>query len=246
MFCFRSKRSATGHRPLPSAAKRTTEKSIVCYVTDGKSLTAAGRTSGRTARVLGKIRKAITAGVDWVQIREQDLSARDLLSLARQALQATAETPGANVRIILNDRVDVALAAGAAGVHLGGESLPLREVLRWQRAGHGPEDWLIGASCHSLAGACEAESSGASYIFFGPVFDTPSKRPFGPPQGVAKLAEVCRAVRIPVIAIGGVNRSNGDDCLRAGAAGVAAIRLFQEPRAAAELMRTIEAWHSER
>ena len=244
MFCYRSKRSATGHPPLPSAAEKTNQKRIVCYVTDGKSLTPGDHTSGRTAHVLGKIRKAITAGVDWVQIREQDLSARDLLSLARQALRETAAVPDAHVRIILNDRVDVALAVGAAGVHLGGESLPLREVLRWHRAGNGPANWLIGASCHSLAGACEAESSGATYIFFGPVFDTPSKRPFGPPQGVAKLAEVCRAVRIPVIAIGGVNRTNGDDCLRAGAAGVAAIRLFQEPSAAAELTQTIRAWHS--
>jgi thiamine-phosphate pyrophosphorylase len=212
-------------------------------VTDGRSLGAGDPSVGRPAQVLAKIRKAITAGVDWVQIRERDLSARDLLALARRAVRAAAQSHR-DVRIILNDRVDVALAAGAAGVHLGSESLPVRDVLRWCRAGNAPSNWLIGSSCHSLEGARGAESAGASYIFFGPVFDTPSKRPFGPPQGLGNLEEVCRAVGIPVIAIGGVNRANGEECLRAGAAGVAAIRLFQEPSAPLELERAIEALHS--
>ena len=183
------------------------------------------------------------AGVDWVQIRERDLPARDLLALARRVVRAAAPSHR-DVRVILNDRVDVALAARAAGVHLGSESLPVREVLQWCRAGNAPRNWLIGSSCHSLEGAREAESAGASYIFFGPVFATPSKIPFGPPQGLGKLEEVCGAVGIPVIAIGGVNRANGGECLRAGAAGVAAIRLFQEPSEPAELMRTIEALHA--
>jgi thiamine-phosphate pyrophosphorylase len=239
MSCCRSKHFATGHPPLPSAAEKTLRRHIVCYVTDGKSLTTGDRTAG----VLAQVQKAIAAGADWVQIRERDLPGRDLLSLARRAVgEATASA--ANVQIILNDRVDVALAAGAAGVHLGGESLPVVEVLRWCRAGNAPANWLVGVSCHSVAEALEAERAGASYIFFGPVFDTPSKRSFGPPQGVAKLGEVCRSVEIRVIAIGGVNEMNGAECLRAGAAGVAAIRLFQQPSATSELKRTIEALHS--
>jgi len=244
MFCFRWKRSVTGHLPLPSAAEKT-GKPIVCYVTDRESLgddVAAAQTAG----VLSKIRQAIAAGVDWVQIRERDLSGRDLLSLACQAVRTAAETRTADVRVVINDRADVAFAAGAAGVHLGEESLPVPEVVRWCRAGQAPSDWLVGVSCHSLEKVLEADSAGASYVFFGPVFDTPSKRSYGPPQGVRKLAEVCRAVEIPVLAIGGVDGRNAVECLRAGAAGVAAIRLFQQPSAAAELMRTIEALRSDR
>ena len=244
MFCFRWKRSVTGHLPLPSAAEKT-GKPIVCYVTDRESLGAEDIAATRIIRLLSKIRQTMAAGVDWVQIRERDLSARDLLSLACRAVSAAAETRTADVRVVMNDRVDVALAAGAAGVHLAGESLPVPEVVRWCRAGQAPPNWLIGVSCHSLERAREAESAGASYVFFGPVFDTPSKRPFGPPQGVRRLAEVCQAVEIPVLAIGGVDGRNAGECLRAGAAGVAAIRLFQQTCVSEELMRTIEALHSD-
>jgi thiamine-phosphate pyrophosphorylase len=240
MCCCRSKRSATGRPPLPSAAEKGSSRPIVCYVTDRKWLASGDQ----TADVLAKIRSSVRAGVDWVQIRERDLPARDLLSLARRALEAAAECRRADVKIIINDRLDVALAAEAAGVHLGSESLPVREVLRWCRAGHAPPHWLIGVSCHSLEEAREAERVGANYVFFGPVFDTPSKRPFGPPQGVGKLAEVCRAVKIPVIAIGGISETNSEQCLRAGAAGMAAIRLFQRPGTPVELKRTVEALHA--
>jgi len=208
-------------------------------VTDGKALGA----DDRIASVLARIQAAVAAGVDSVQIREKDLAARELLALSRTAVRAAEETGTANARVIVNDRLDVALAAGAAGVHLGGESLPAREAARWCRSGNAPADFLIGVSCHATEEAREAEDFGASYIFFGPVFDTPAKRRFGPPQGIAKLAEVCRAVRIPVIAIGGITEKNGPECFRAGAAGVAAIRLFQEADDAAELKRAIERLH---
>jgi len=203
-------------------------KPIVCYVTDRKS-----------GNVPTQIRAAAAAGVDWVQIREKDMCARDLLALARGAIEAT----GGEARIIVNDRLDVALAAGAAGVHLGGESVPVREVVRWCRSGNAPAGFLVGVSCHDLDQARDAESAGASYVFFGPVFDSPAKRAFGPPQGVARLSEACRAVRIPVIAIGGVNEENGADCIRAGAAGIAAIRLFQEPREPAALKEAVARMH---
>jgi len=166
-----------------------------------------------------------------VQIREKDLPARELLALAREAVAAAgAHPPGAAARalVLINDRLDLALSAGAAGVHLGRESAPPREVVRWCRSGNAPAGFRIGVSCHSLEEASEAESAGADYVFFGPVYDTPSKRPFGPAQGIAPLAEVCRALRIPAIAIGGVNEENAAECLGAGAAGIAAIRMFQE------------------
>jgi thiamine-phosphate pyrophosphorylase len=203
---------------------------IICYVTDRKSL---GEGEGG-AGVLGRIRAATAAGVDWVQIREKDLPGRELLGLAREAVAARGVA-----RVIVNDRVDVALAAGAAGVHLGRESLEARDVVRWCRAGNAPADFLVGVSCHSLEEARVAESAGAAYIFFGPIFDTPSKRGMGEPQGIARLAETCRGVAIPVLAIGGVSEENAGDCVRAGAAGIAAIRMFQDARDVAALKNSL-------
>jgi thiamine-phosphate pyrophosphorylase len=188
------------------------------------------------------------AGVDCVQIREKDMPARELLELARQAVAAAIvgavmDEGCAEVRVVVNDRLDIALTAGAAGVHLGRESVPARDVIRWCRSGNAPAEFLVGVSCHSLEDAREAESAGASYIFFGPVFDTPSKRAFGPPQGIRQLAEICCAVQVPVIAIGGVNRENGAECFRMGAAGVAAIRLFQEAVDPGTLADIVASFH---
>ena len=210
---------------------------IVCYVTDRKSLAEGDSGAG----VLGRIRAAIAAGVDWVQIREKVLSGRELLGLVQEAVAA-----GGGARVIVNDRLDMALAAGAAGVHLGRESLGARDVVRWCKSsgGNAPADFLVGVSCHSLADAREAESAGAAYIFFGPVFDTPSKRGMGEPQGVARLEEICRSVAIRVLAIGGVNEQNAGDCIRAGAAGIAAIRLFQDTRDAETLKDAVKRLHA--
>ena len=220
---------------MQNAAENSHTKPIICYVTDGNML--GGR--DRAESVLGKIRIAVAAGVDWVQIREKDLSARALLVLAREAVQAVAEI-GGGASVIMNDRLDVALAAGAAGVHLGGESISASDVASWCRAGNAPVDFKIGVSCHSLEQAHDAERAGASYVFFGPIFDTPSKRPFGPPQGIPGLVEVRQAAKIPVIAIGGINEKNAGDCLRAGAAGIAAIRMFQAATEPRDLANAIE------
>jgi thiamine-phosphate pyrophosphorylase len=177
--------------------------------------------------VLERIRIAAGAGADWIQIRQKDLQGRILFRLVENALLAARSREGTPAKVIVNDRLDVAVAAPAAGVHLGHASLPVADVIRWCRSGNAPADFLVGVSCHSAAEVREAETAGASYVFFGPVFETPSKRHFGAPQGIAKLAEACQAVRIPVLAIGGVNSGNAAECVRAGAAGVAAIREFQ-------------------
>lgn len=206
---------------------------VICYVTDRKSFGADDRAINSS---IARIDAAIAAGVDWVQIREKDLPGRELFELARAAVHKAA-TGGALV--FVNDRLDVALAAGAAGVHLGSESLPVGEVIRWCRDGNAPAGFRIGVSCHSLEDVRQAESAGAAYAFFGPIFDTPSKREFGAPQGIAKLAEVCSAVRIPVIAIGGMGAENGAECIRAGASGIAAIRMFQEATDAAGLREAV-------
>jgi thiamine-phosphate pyrophosphorylase len=182
-------------------------------------------------------------GVDWVQVREKDLEARELMSLVRAAMEVAGlsgrgvEVGGRAIggtKIIVNDRLDVAVACGAAGVHLGRESAPVEEVVkfvrRWresERLGEARE-FLLGVSCHSVEEGREAEREGADYVHFGPVFETPSKVKFGPAQGLGKLREVCEAVRIPVIAVGGIDEGNMEECFEAGAAGVAGIRLFQE------------------
>jgi len=171
------------------------------------------------------IRRALAANASWIQIREKDLDTRSLVELARFAV---AETRAARSLVLVNDRLDVALAANAAGVHLGEKSLPLDAVVEWRRSAGRP-DFLVGVSCHSLESAQAAAKGGADYLFFGPVFATPSKAAFGAPQGIDRLRVVCAAIQIPVLAIGGVNRENAAECFRAGAAGVAAIRLFQSP-----------------
>ena len=216
---------------MPPAA----DKPIVCYVTDRKAIGSGDAIQNVTER----IRLAAAAGAHWVQIREKDLGAKELLALVKQAMARIT------AKVVVNDRLDVALAAGAAGVQLGRESAPVAEVSRWCRAGNAPEEFLIGVSCHSLKDAREAEAEGASYVFFGPVFETPSKRLFGPPQGISRLTEVCRQVQIPVIAIGGVDQKNAADCLRAGAAGIAAIRLFQEGVDAEVLRDRMKRLHGE-
>jgi len=237
MFSSHSKLFAAGQPPLPAKDSQPiaqpTARPIVCYVTDRKALPGEKSLSA----LLDKIRVAAAAGVDWVQIREKDLPARELLALVRDAVAL------GSVRIIVNDRLDVALAAGAAGVHLGHASVPAREVVGWCRAGNAPADFLVGVSCHSLEGAQEAESAGASYTYFGPIYETPSKIPFGKPHGVEELAHVAKAVRIPVIAIGGVNESNAAECIRAGAAGIAAIRMIQDASDVSVLKKAIEAIH---
>jgi thiamine-phosphate pyrophosphorylase len=211
---------------------------IVCYVTDRKSLVS----SSAAASVLEKIRAAAEAGTDWIQIREKDLATRELLALAQETV-SLVKSCGSDALVIVNDRLDVALAAGAAGVHLGGESAPRSEVIRWCRAGNAPTGFRIGVSCHNAQEAQVAESDGADYIFFGPIYDTPSKKSFGPPQGIARLEEVCSAVRVPLIAIGGVDETNATACIRAGAAGIAAIRMFQEAKSASELKSTVARLH---
>ncbi len=178
-----------------------------------------------------KIGAAAAAGVDWIQIREKDLSGRDCGSLTREALQRAAKSPAISVaptRILVNDRLDVALSERAGGVHLAENSLPLPEAKRLANAQVHRPDFLMGVSCHSPETARAAASDGADYLFFGPVFATPSKVAFGVPQGLERLAEVCRAVSIPVLAIGGITLANASACLAVGASGIAAIRLFQD------------------
>jgi thiamine-phosphate pyrophosphorylase len=142
--------------------------------------------------------------------------------------------------VLVNDGVDVAIATGASGVHLGEHSLPpmeVRELISQRLAGR---KFLLGASVHSLEGAVEAEQAEADYVIFGPVYSTPSKAGFGPPQGIQRLREVCQRLTIPVLAIGGITLENAGDVMEAGAAGIAAIRLFQDAGNLDDLVRELQ------
>ncbi len=183
----------------------------LCYITDRKALEPEGS--------LPRIEAAIRAGVDLIQIREKDLATRALLAIVEPAVKAAQ---GTSSRIIVNDRLDVALAFGAAGVHLGGQSLSAEAVRRIVA-----KDFLVGVSCHSLEEALGAEAAAADYIVLGPIYATPSKLQYGPPLGLEKLREVAAKVRIPVLALGGITVERAGACRQAGAAGVAGISIFQ-------------------
>lgn len=214
---------------------------ILCYVTDRQTLSKANGSDALEA-LLHKIEEAAAAGVDWIQIREKDLSGKDCTALTSGALQFIAGSSTSKertTRVFVNDRLDVALSQGAGGVHLGENSLPVDEARKLADDRMGAGDFLIGVSCHSVEAAKAAAKGGAHYIFFGPVFATPSKAVHGAPQGLARLAEVCRAASLPVVAIGGVTLDNAASCLSSGASGIAAIRLFQDAEDLASLVQTL-------
>ena len=199
-----------------------THKPLLCYVTDRRSL--AGAPELVLKLQLEKIEKAAKAGVDWIQIREKDLSGRELAQLTKDAMVRT----GSGTAVLVNERADVACATRARGVHLGERGLPVAEARRLFRERFPKENFIVGVSAHSLNGARQAEQAGADYVIFGPVYATPTKASLGAPQGAQRLEEICQRLKIPVLAIGGITLENAGECFAAGAGGIAAIRLFQD------------------
>jgi len=174
---------------------------------------------------------ALRGGVRAVQLREKDLSGRELYELACRLREITSRY---GARLIINERLDIALAVGADGVHLGESGIPLRQARKV--AG---EAMLIGVSCHDREKALAAQDNGADFITFSPIFFTPSKAPYGEPVGTDRLAEVCRLLRIPVFALGGIKREKVRTVLDHGAHGIAlisAILAADEPERAAREM----------
>ena len=183
-----------------------------CYITDRHSLPAG-------ITLLDAISRHLAAGIEWIQIREKDLSARELYHLVERAL-ALPNPHG--TKIFVNTRVDVALALGAAGAHLPTDS---PEPQHWRAIA--PAGFLIGVSCHTLDEVRAAGREGADYVVYGPVFPPRSKSTDLSARGLRQLAQAAQAVPIPVLALGGITADNLDQCVSAGAAGVAAISLFQ-------------------
>lgn len=171
------------------------------------------QTNGRPLVPL--LQRVLAVGVSMIQLRERDLSARELVTLAREV---QAVTSAARSQLLINDRIDVALALEGVGVHLRSNSLPVpvaRQLLGAQR--------LLGISVHAVEEAVRAESQGADYIVLGPIYETPSKQMFGPPLGIHTLEKACSLVRIPIIGIGGVTAARAREMRRAGAFGAAVI-----------------------
>jgi thiamine-phosphate pyrophosphorylase len=171
------------------------------------------QTKGRSLVPL--LQRVVTAGTSVIQLRERDLSARELVTLARDVQAVTASSKS---QLLINDRVDVALALEGVGVHLRSNSLPLsvaRQMLGAQR--------LLGISVHAVEEAVQAEAQGADYIVLGPIYETPSKQMFGPPLGIHALEKACKLVRVPIFGIGGVTVARAREMRCVGAFGVAVI-----------------------
>ena len=182
--------------------------------------------------MLRLVEAAVAATVDLIQIREKTLTARTLYDLTVSAARITR---GSHTRLLVNDAAHVAMAAGANGVHLATSSLPSNAV----RQAFG-EEILIGASTHSLAEAIAAHQNGANFVVYGPVFETKSKSAYGEPVGMASLRRVSLALApFPVLALGGVNLDNVEQCVEAGASGVAAIGMFRDPNSLGDIVRKI-------
>ena len=190
----------------------------LCYITDRHLFPGSPEDQRRC--VLAKIAECAAVGVDYIQLREKDLSGRELYRLAEEAMRLIPS--GAHTRLLINSRVDIALASGAHGVHLPASGLGARDARAiFERAGK--RDALVAVSTHSIEEVLDAREQAADFVVFGPVFEKNAELAV---SGLAKLAEAC-GISIPVFALGGITAENAGLCREQGAAGIAGIRLFQ-------------------
>jgi thiamine-phosphate pyrophosphorylase len=204
---------------------------LLYYITDGRQL-------GSRERLLEKIREAASAGVDYIQLRERHLSARELERLAAEAM-SLVRASGTNCKLLINSRVDVALAVAADGIHLRSDDIAASEARAVWAKSSGRTDPIIAVSSHSVSDVLRAEGHGADFVVFGPIFGKQGSNQL--PVGLEALRSVIargapadkkveagQSLSMPVLALGGVALENARSCTQAGAVGVAAIRLFQE------------------
>ena len=194
------------------------DRPIVCLVTDRRRLIDRDPSAGTAQEALVRLaREAVDAGVDLIQIREAGLETAQLVDLVAAIVDLTR---GAPTRVVVNDRLDVALAAGADGVHLRGDSVPPRAARTMA-----PPGFVIGRSVHRIGDARE-HAPAVDYLIAGTVFPTPSKPPGAPLIGPRGFAQIASAVAVPVLAIGGITTDRLREVAAAGGAGIAAIGLF--------------------
>ncbi len=207
-------------------------KPILYLITRGATTEATNSSSSEFQDILSQVSSAVEAGIDLIQVREKHLTARVLFELTERAVKITGAT---STRLLVNDRADVAVGAGADGVHLTTQSLDAATI----RKAFG-EDFLIGTSTHSLAEATAARDLGADFAVYGPIYQTKSKEQYGAPQGLSNLSEVTRALdRFTVLALGGISASNAKECLEAGACGIAGISVFSAPEKLKRVVRVL-------
>ncbi|MBL8151449.1 MAG: thiamine phosphate synthase [Blastocatellia bacterium] len=176
--------------------------------------------------------QAADAGVDLIQIREKDLETDALSELVELVLLAVS---GSNTKVLVNDRLDVALSCGADGVHLRSTSFPPDEVRKICG-----DNFLIASSTHSVAEAIVAAGLGADLVVLGPVFDTPSKKAYGTALGLKPLMEAVEKVSCPIVALGGIDLNNASQVLACNVAGIAGIRLFSQSENLKDTVRTLK------
>jgi thiamine-phosphate pyrophosphorylase len=215
------------------------------YITDRKQF--PGDERAQRSALLAKIAEAARAGVDYIQLRERDLSGRELERLARESVaiveRLRIENRELKTRLLINSRTDIALAAGADGVHLRSDDVsPVTVRSIWTRAAHESQnadrESIVAVSCHTASDVALAAAKGADFAVFAPVFEK-KDAPRVEPRGLLELREVS-AGKIPVFPLGGVTIENAASCLASGAAGIAGIRLFQENKIE-EVARSLRA-----
>jgi thiamine-phosphate pyrophosphorylase len=208
-------------------------KPILYLITRGATTEATTPDSEEFQHILKQVSAAVTAGVQLIQLREKQLPVQVLFELTAAVVSIARES---STRVLVNDRADVAAGAGADGVHLTTRSLTSDII----RNAFGAK-LLIGASTHSMVEAREACRQGADFAVFGPIFPSPSKAKYGPPLGLEKLSEAARALTpFPLIALGGVSLENANECLLAGASGIAGITLFGDPNTLSTTVETLK------
>ena len=206
---------------------------ILYLITRGATTEASTPDSKEFRRILDQVSAAVSAGIQLIQIREKQLRAQVLFELT---IAAVALARGSSTRVLVNDRADIAAGAGAAGVHLTTRSVAPAAI----RKTFGKK-FLIGVSTHSVLEVHEACGGGADFAVFGPVFPAPSKEKYGPPLSPVKLSEAARGLpSFPLLALGGISLDNMNECLLAGASGLAAITLFGEPDTLANTVEQIK------
>jgi thiamine-phosphate pyrophosphorylase len=204
---------------------------MLYYITDRNGF--GGTESERHTALLRRIAEAARAAIEYIQLREKDLSFTELELLAREALHVIRDN-SANTKLLINTHADIARAVGADGVHLTAESPPAREV-RATWLGQIRQHPLIAVSAHDVADVRAAESQGADFVVLAPIFEKAPTRVNG--IGLTTLRSACAASQIPVLALGGINLTNARACLDERAAGVAGIRLFQQGEVTATIKR---------